>query len=67
VSLLSWFHRHPAPHGSDEAQAANVEATRALRDAEALTCRADDVADRLAEKNARNHFAEAFARAIRGV
>lgn len=42
------------------------QAERALRDAHALNCRADNVTGRLADTWARNHIAQAVADTIRG-
>lgn len=61
------FHRRRKPCPSDDAIAADQEASRALIDAEALTSRADRVADRLSATRERNHFAAAVYRSIRGV
>lgn len=52
---------------SPDAVAADAEASRALKDAEALTSRADIVAHRLSKARERNHFAAAVLRSIRGV
>jgi hypothetical protein len=52
---------------SEEASHAAAEAARGVRDIEALTGRAADIVERLAETHRRNHFGDAVARAIRGV
>lgn len=60
------FFRRRKPCASPDAEAANVEAERALTDAKALTSRADSIADRLAKTKARNNFAASVARSFRG-
>lgn len=45
---------------------AHKEMNRAIRDAEQLRCRAEDVTDSLKETWRRNHIAEAVIRTIRG-
>lgn len=51
---------------SEDAVAADVEATRALLDAQALTSRADSVADRISETARRNGFGAAVIKTFRG-
>lgn len=60
------FHRRP-PSPSQDAQAAVSQADRALRDAERLDCRADEVASGFTRSRQQNQYARAIARAIRGV
>lgn len=62
-----WPFRRRASEPSEDAQAAVSQADRALKDAERLDCRADEVADAFARSRQQNHFASAVARAIRGV
>lgn len=62
-----WRRRPQEGRPSEEATGAAAEADRALRDVENLTCRVNDIAERLAETHRRNHFGDAVARAIRGV
>lgn len=61
-----WPFRRRKPCASPDAEAANTEASRALRDAKALTVRADAVVDRLSRTRERNHFADAVTSIIRG-
>jgi hypothetical protein len=65
---MKWwpFGRKPACP-TEDAIAADVEAARALRDAEALHVRADKVADRLAIRSERNGFADAVYQVMREV
>lgn len=58
------FSRKGRPSG--DAVAADVEASRALIDAKALTNRADYVAERLAKARERNNFAAAVYRTFGG-
>jgi hypothetical protein len=51
---------------TDEATHAAQEARRALRDAQHLACRAEDVAHELSRTRERNGFAAAVKAAIRG-
>ena len=53
-------------HPSEEATSAATEAKRGRQDLENLAGRVEDVADRLAKTRDRNHFGEAFKRALRG-
>jgi hypothetical protein len=61
------FNRRRTARPSADAIAADYEASRALRDARALTSRADDVADRLRLRKARNGFGASVREAFRGV
>ena len=62
-----WFSRDPAPragHPTEEAVDAAANACRSLRDAEAISGRADEIAGRLAATRERNHFGDAIAAAM---
>ena len=68
------FRHRIVPPPSDDSVVAEAEARRALRDAKAMTCKAEDLACRASEvaeslraTRERNHVAEAVVRAIRGV
>lgn len=61
-----WLNKSPRP-APEDADEAVVQARRALADARNFSRRVEDVAERLQETRRRNHFAEAVARAIRGV
>ena len=62
-----WPFRRRLPVPSEDAQAAVSQADRALKDAERLDCRADEVASGFTRSRQQNQYARAVARAIRGV
>jgi hypothetical protein len=63
-----WRHRRPKRGcPSPEAEHAAAEAERASEDVDALTIKAEQVAEQLSATQRRNHFGDAVVRAIRGV
>lgn len=59
------FNKRRQEQGEDLDDALRL-ADRALEDAKQLRCRADNVAERLADSWARNHIAQAVANIMRG-
>lgn len=63
---MIWPFGHRKPRPSEEAVDADVQASRALLEAKALTSRADSVADRIAQTARRNGFGAAVIKTFRG-
>lgn len=61
-----WPFRKRRQEQGEDLDDAHRQVERALRDAQQLNCRADDVIGRLSDTWARNHIAQAVADTIRG-
>jgi hypothetical protein len=62
--MWPWHRRRP--DDGEDLEDAHKQADRAIRDAQQLRYRADEVVGDLSKTRERNHFAAAVARAIRG-